>query len=201
VLLELCCLEEEEEVFDPPILRVQPPLYRRGGLVTVSSGYPAIGFPVDAALAWVPLFSVPLPGRMLLYKVPFPLDRHIRGICPRLASDSFVERGFAWCGWCGWWRPCVAGVTPVSKLCHYCRAPATFNKVMVKGFVILTSLVLRWRRYQPAAGVAGSLVKAGLLGRMSHRSIGCQPTCCSALGLPRLSSPRQWWIFILLDDQ
>jgi hypothetical protein len=60
-----------------------------------------------------------------------PLDRHIRGICPRLASDPFMERGFAWCGW---WRPCVAGVTRVSSLCHSCRAPATFNKAMVKRF-------------------------------------------------------------------
>jgi hypothetical protein len=60
-----------------------------------------------------------------------PLDRHIQGICPRLASNTFVERGFAWCGW---WRPCVAGITPVSSLCRSCRAPATFNKAMVKGF-------------------------------------------------------------------
>jgi hypothetical protein len=92
MLLELCCLEEEE-VFDLSILRVQAPLYRRGPGYRVSYDCPAAGFPVAAALAWVPLFSVPLPGRRLLYKVPFPLDRHIRGICPRLALNPFVERG------------------------------------------------------------------------------------------------------------
>jgi hypothetical protein len=30
VLLELCCLEEEEEGFDLPVRRVQAPLYRQG---------------------------------------------------------------------------------------------------------------------------------------------------------------------------
>jgi Synergist-CTERM protein sorting domain-containing protein len=48
----------------------------------MSSGCPAAGFPVVAALALVPLFFVPLPGRRLLYKAPFPLDLHIWGICP-----------------------------------------------------------------------------------------------------------------------
>jgi Synergist-CTERM protein sorting domain-containing protein len=107
----------------------------------MSSGCPAAGFPVAAALAWVPLFFVPLHGRRLLYKVPFPLDRHIRGICPRLASDPFVERGFAWSGW---WRPCVAGVTLVSSLGRSCRDPATFNKALVKGFVFFAGSGLRW---------------------------------------------------------
>jgi hypothetical protein len=70
-------------------------------------GCPAAGFPVVAALAWVPLVSLPLRGYRLLYKAPFPLHRHIRGICPRLASDPFVERGFASCGW---WRPWLASL-------------------------------------------------------------------------------------------
>jgi hypothetical protein len=175
VLLELYCLEEEEEVFNPPALRVQAPLYAG------ASSCPAAGFLVAAALAWVPLFSVPLPGCRLFYKAPFPLDRHIRGICPRLASDPFVERGFAWYGW---WRPCVAGVTPVSSLCRSCRDPATFHKALVKGFVVFASSGLWWRRSQPAAGAAGSSVEAGLLGRMSRRSLGRQPAGCSALGLP-----------------
>jgi hypothetical protein len=95
----------------------------------MSSGCPAAGFPMATVLAWVPLFSVPLSGHKLPYKAPFPLDRHIRGICPRFASDPFVEEGLARCDW---WRPCVAGVTPVSSLCRSCRDPATFNKVSVK---------------------------------------------------------------------
>jgi hypothetical protein len=106
VLLELCCLEEEEEeeVFHLPILRVQAPLYRRGPGYRVSSGYPAACFPVAAALAWVPLSFVPLLGCRLLYKVSFPLDRHIRGICPSLPRIlswrggllGAVGRGRAW---------------------------------------------------------------------------------------------------------
>jgi hypothetical protein len=110
-----------------------------------------------------------------------PLDRHIWDICPRLASDPFVERGLAWCGW---WRPCVACVTLVFSLCRSCRAPATFNKASVRDFVVFAGLGLRWRRSQPAAGVAGSSVEAGLLGRVLWRSLGHQPAGCSALGLP-----------------
>jgi uncharacterized protein (TIGR03382 family) len=141
-----------------PTLRVQAPLYRQGPGYSMSSGCSAAGFPVAAALAWALLLSAPLSGRKLLYKAPLPLDRHIRGICPRLASDLFVEKGFAWCGW---WRSCVAGVTPLSSLCRSCWDPATFNKAMVKGFVVFASLGLRWKRSQPAAGAACSLVEAG----------------------------------------
>jgi hypothetical protein len=182
VLLELCCLEEEEEVFDPPTLRVHAPLYRQGPSYRVSSGCPAAGFSVAAALAWVPL---PLPlclSAGYFIKLPCSLDQHIQGICPRLASDPFVEMGFAWCSWC---RPCVAGVTLVSSLCRSCRAPATFNKTMVKGFVVFAGLDPRWRRSQPAASAAGSSVEAGLLDRVSRRSLERQPVGCSALGLPR----------------
>jgi hypothetical protein len=59
----------------------------------MSSGCPAAGFPVATALAWVPLLSAPLSGHRILYKAPFPLDRHIQGICPQLASDPFMEKG------------------------------------------------------------------------------------------------------------
>jgi hypothetical protein len=52
VLLELYCLEEEEEGFDLPTLRVQA---RQGPSYSTSSGCPAAGFPMVAALAWVPL--------------------------------------------------------------------------------------------------------------------------------------------------
>jgi hypothetical protein len=133
VLLELYCLEEEEEGFDLPILRVQAPLYRQGPGYSLSSGCQAAGFPVAVVLAWVPLSFGPLPGHRPLYKAPFPLDRHIRGICPWFASDPFVGEGLARCGW---WRSCVAGVTLVPSLCRSCRDPATFNKASVKGFVI-----------------------------------------------------------------
>jgi hypothetical protein len=181
VLLELCCLVEEE-VFDLPTLRVQAPLYRQGPGYRVSSGCPATGFSVAAVLAWVLFSSAPLHGRRLLIKCLYPLDRHIWVICPRLALDPFVERGFAWCDW---WMPCVAGVSLVSSLYHSCRTPTAFNKAMVKGFVIFTGLGLWWRRSQPAAGAIGSSVEADVPGRVSQRSLGRQPAGRSTLGLPR----------------
>jgi hypothetical protein len=85
----------------------------------------------------------------------------------------------------------VAGVTPVSSLYHSCRALASFNKTSVRDFVIFTGLGLQWRRSWPAAGAAGSSFEAGLIGQVSRRSLGREPAGCSALGLPRQSSPRQ----------
>jgi hypothetical protein len=79
----------------------------------------------------------------------------------------------------------MAGVTPVSSLCHSCWAPASFNKAMVRGFIVFAGLGLQWRRSWPAAGAAGSSVEADLLDRVSRRSLGRQPAGCSALGLPR----------------
>jgi hypothetical protein len=93
VLLELCCLEEEEEVIDPHNLRVHALIYRRGPGYSMSSGCPAAGFPIAVALAWVLLSSIPLLGCRSLYKVPFPLDRHIRGICPPACLGSFRGGG------------------------------------------------------------------------------------------------------------
>jgi hypothetical protein len=63
-----------------------------------------------------PPSSGPLPGRRLLYKVPFPLDQHLRGICLLIGSDLFVvERLARWLvearrGWCH------AGLLPLSTL-------------------------------------------------------------------------------------
>jgi hypothetical protein len=72
VLLELCCLEEEVEGFHLPTLRVQAPLYRRGSGYSMSSGFPAARSPMAAALAWVPLSSVPLPSAGCFIKRLFP---------------------------------------------------------------------------------------------------------------------------------
>jgi hypothetical protein len=58
-LLELYCLEVEEEVFDLPTLRVQAPLYRHGPSYSLVSGCPAAGSSVAAVLAWVPPSSRP----------------------------------------------------------------------------------------------------------------------------------------------
>jgi hypothetical protein len=46
VLLELYCLEVEEEVFDPPTLRVHAPLYRQGPGYSLVVRLPS--FPVAA---------------------------------------------------------------------------------------------------------------------------------------------------------
>jgi hypothetical protein len=134
VLLELYCLEVEEEVFDLPILRVQAPLYRQGPGYNLVSECPAAGFSVDAVLAWVPLASTLCLGAGCFIKRLSPLDQHIRGICAWSASDPFVGKGLARCGW---WRVSVASVTLVSGLCRSCRDAATFNKASVGGFCCL----------------------------------------------------------------
>jgi hypothetical protein len=151
----------------------------------MSSGCPASPWPRYWRGSRFSLFLYLSAGYFI--KCSCPLDWHIRGICPRLASDPFMERRFAWCGW--WW-PSVAGVIAVSSLCRSCRAPASFNKAFIRDLVVIAGLGLRWRKSWPAAGAAGSSVEAGLIGRKSRRSLGCQPAGCSALGLPRWSSTR-----------
>jgi hypothetical protein len=94
VLLELCCLEEEEEVFDLPILRVQTPLYRQGPGYRVSSGCPAASFSVAATLAWVPLPFAPLPRRRILYKVPLSPGSAYPGYMPPASLESLRGEGF-----------------------------------------------------------------------------------------------------------
>jgi hypothetical protein len=153
-------------VFHIPILRVQSPLYRQG---LVTECRPAAGFPMAAALAWVPPFSVPLSGRRLLYKVPLSPGPAYSGYMPPACLGSFHGE-----------RVCLArlveamrgwrhsGLQPLPLL----RALATFNKAMVKGFVLFAGLGLRWRTSQLTNVAAGSSVEAGLLCRMSRRSLG-----------------------------
>jgi hypothetical protein len=117
VILELYCLEEEEEGFDPPTLRVQAPYIGRG-LVTVCC--PATRLPVPPWLRpWhgSRFPSVPLPERMPLYKAPFPLDRHIWGICLWLCLGSFRGGGASSVRLVEAGRGCI---TPVSSLCRSC---------------------------------------------------------------------------------
>jgi hypothetical protein len=61
-LLELYCLEVEEDEYDLPTLRVQASLYRQGPGYSLVSDCPAAGSPVAAVLAWAPPSSGPLPG-------------------------------------------------------------------------------------------------------------------------------------------
>jgi hypothetical protein len=107
-LLELYCLEVEEEEFDLPSLRVQAPLYRRWpgyrlgvrlpGCRLLRGCGPDVGAPS----------SGPLPDAGNFIKCLFPLDRHLRGICPLLCLRSFhgggscplVGGGRAWLASC-----------------------------------------------------------------------------------------------------
>jgi hypothetical protein len=68
-----------------------------------SSGCPAVGFSMAAALARAPLSPILYLGACRFIKWSCPLDQHIRGICPQLASDPSVGRDFTWRGW--WRRP------------------------------------------------------------------------------------------------
>jgi hypothetical protein len=127
-LLELYCLEVEEEEFDLPSLRVQAPLYRRGPGYSLGVRLP--GSSVAVVLTWAPPSSGPLSGRRPLYKVPFPLGpacrEHMPPALPRILSWRRVLP-------VDWWRPSVAGITLVSCLCRSCRGHATFGKASVGG--------------------------------------------------------------------
>jgi hypothetical protein len=92
-LLELYCLEVEEEEFDLSILRVQAPLYRQGPGYSLVSGCPATGSPVAVVLAWAPPSSGPLPGRIPLYKEPFPLGQTYSEHIPLVCLGSFHGGG------------------------------------------------------------------------------------------------------------
>jgi hypothetical protein len=49
--------------------------------------------PCGCGLCVGPALPGPMPRRRPLYKAPFPMDRHIRGICPRFALDPSWGRG------------------------------------------------------------------------------------------------------------
>jgi hypothetical protein len=85
-LLELYCLEVEEDEFDVPSLRVQAPLYRRGPGYRFGVRLP--GSSMAAVLTWALPSSGPLSGRWKFYKVPFPLGpaswEHMPPVLPRI---------------------------------------------------------------------------------------------------------------------
>jgi hypothetical protein len=106
-LLELYCLEVEEEVFDLPTLRVQAPLYRQGPGYSLVFGCPATGSYMATVLTWASPSFGPLSGRRLLYKAPFPFGPACSEYLPLVCLGSF--RGGGTCplrlveaerGWC-----------------------------------------------------------------------------------------------------
>jgi hypothetical protein len=131
MLLELCCLEEEEEeVFHPPTLRVHAPLYRQGPGYKVASGCPAAGFFVAAALARVLLPSAPLPGRRLLYKVPLSPGPAYPGYMPPTRLGSFRGEGVCLVQLVeavrGWRH---SGLQPLPLLSGPCRLGPSVEKI------------------------------------------------------------------------
>jgi hypothetical protein len=92
-LLELYCLEVEEEVFDLSILRAHAPLYRQGHGYSLVSGWPTAGSYMAAVLTWAPPSSSPLSGRRLLYKAPFPLGPAYSEHMPLVCLRSFRGGG------------------------------------------------------------------------------------------------------------
>jgi hypothetical protein len=90
MLLELFDLEEEEEGWDLPSLRIQTPLYRRG------SGYRLGGrLPAPPRLRpWRDLLaSDSLSDDGNFIKCLSPLDRYLGGICPPFFLGSFRGEG------------------------------------------------------------------------------------------------------------
>jgi hypothetical protein len=125
-----------------------------------------------------------------LYKVPFPWDRHLGGICPPFCLRSYRGEGFLVADWLDL---VVALVTPVLRLCRSCRGQPTFGETAVGGLLSSSpgSGLPRWNR-QPAVGTAGPLGGAGLLVFEPWRLLGRQPANSSARGMPHKSSPRHY---------
>jgi hypothetical protein len=92
-LLELFGLEEEEEGSDPPSLRVQAPLYRRGPGYRLGVWLPGCRLLRGHGLGMGPSSLTPLSDDGNFIKCLSPLDQHLRGICPMLCLGSFRGEG------------------------------------------------------------------------------------------------------------
>jgi hypothetical protein len=93
MLLELYCLEVEEDELDLPSLRVQAPLYRRGPSYRLGGWLPGCRLLRGHGLDVPPPSSSSLSDAGNFIKCLFPLDRHLRGICPLLCLGSFRGGG------------------------------------------------------------------------------------------------------------
>jgi hypothetical protein len=118
----------------------------------------------------------------MLYKVPFPLDRHLGGICPPFCLGSYCGEGSLIADWLG---PVMAFITPVLHLCRSCRGQPTFDETTVGGLLSSSpGSGSPWWSRQPAAGVASPLGGADLLILEPWRFLGRQPADSSACGMP-----------------
>jgi hypothetical protein len=77
MLLELYCLEVEEEEFDLPSLRVQAPLYRRGSGYRLGVRLPGCRLLRAHGLDMGPPSSALYMDAGNFIKCLFPLDRHL----------------------------------------------------------------------------------------------------------------------------
>jgi hypothetical protein len=140
MLLELCCLEEEEQEIHPPTLRVQAPLYRQGPGYKISSSCLAADFSMVAVLARAPLSLAPLSWCRLLYKAimsPGPTYPHHM---PPASLGSFR------------WRQLYLGQLVATTLWMAsprswasgdpCLVPADFYKASVRDLVVIAGLGL-----------------------------------------------------------
>jgi hypothetical protein len=121
-LLELNCLEVEEEEFDLPILRVQAPLYRWGPSYSSVFGCLAAISSVAVVLTWARHPLALCLGAGYFIQCLFPLDQHIRSLP------------------IGWWRPSMASVMLVTSLCRSCWGHAALIKCLLEGFCHLRRL-------------------------------------------------------------
>jgi hypothetical protein len=121
-LLELYCLEEEEEELDLPSLRVQAPLYRRGPGYRLSVRLPGRwllrGRSLDVGLP----SSGPLPDAGNFIKCLSPWTGIFEAYALCSASDPFVEEGLA--RWLveaerGWRHACLPLLSILLGPCHF----------------------------------------------------------------------------------
>jgi hypothetical protein len=152
-LLELYCLEVEEEEFDLPSLRVQAPLYRRGSGYRLGVQLPGCRLLCGRGLDVGPPSSGPLSNACNFIKCLFPLDRHLRGICPLLCLGSF--RGGGFCPLVGGGRAWLA-----SRL-----SPASVDLIGAVPLLVKQPLE-ELRRLRRLGLPAGPLVEVGLFGLM-----------------------------------
>jgi hypothetical protein len=113
-LLELFGLEVEEEGSDLPSLRVQAPLYRRGPGYRLGGRLPGCRLLRGRDLDVASPSTGSLPGAGNFIKCLFSLgpasSRHIPSTLPQILSWRRVSPT-------DWWRPSVASVTLVSRVC------------------------------------------------------------------------------------
>jgi hypothetical protein len=135
-LLELFCLEEEEEGSISPSLRVQTPLYRRGSGYRLGGRLPSCRLLRGCVLGMILWLSD--DGNFIKCLSPLGAAswRHMLSLLPQILSWGRLLLA-------GWWSSDMAGVTPVPRFCRSCRGEAAFGEAAVGGVLsFLSTLAL-----------------------------------------------------------